>query len=55
MPSRLNEFALGATFQRDDNAPPINAVTQTGNNVDSNVEQAVADNGNDTSTAQYVI
>lgn len=50
---RLNEFALGATHRRTEDGPLYNAVTTSGNDVDDNVQDAV--DGNDTSTAQYVI
>ena len=47
MPDRLNEFALGATYKTSENSGLSNAVTETGNNVDSNVQQAVSDHEDD--------
>jgi hypothetical protein len=43
MSSRLNEFALGSTYKTEEDGPLKNAVTETGNDVDSNVQQAVSD------------
>lgn len=41
MPGRLNEFALGSTYRREEDGPLHNAATETGNNLDSNVRSAV--------------
>jgi hypothetical protein len=41
MPGRTDEFALGATYRRVEDGGLHNAVTETGNDVDSNVENAV--------------